>query len=99
MDGNVFAGRPAPDTQRIDARRAMETLDYAEMGALSKMYARWALDEPRLDSDQRTLLVELSSDYEYVATYCGAFWKASKPEYPPDAIAFAARLELLDSKP
>ena len=95
MPGHVFEDLA---TNRVDVGRAMETLDHAEMDALANMYTRWALTEPALDGDQRTKLIELSSDYEHIAAYAGRCWRATRPEFPPDAIAFVARLELKDAQ-
>lgn len=75
----------------------MDTLSYAEMEAVANMFTRWALSEQELEPDQRTKLIELSSDYERIAAYCGHAWTASSPEYPPDALVFTARLELKDA--
>lgn len=80
-----------PQTHVIDVQRAMATLDYAEMVALAELYSDWALNEANLDGNQRTKLIQWSTDYERIAAFCGASWKASMPEYPPDAIAFIAR--------
>lgn len=89
--------QPAIATFRVDARRAMDTLSYAEMDALANMFTRWALTEQALGLDQRTKLIELSSDYEQIAAYCGDAWTATSPEDPPDALVFTARIEIKDA--
>lgn len=60
------------------------------MDALAHMYTRWALTKPTLNGDQRTKLIELNSNYKCIAALVGKQWKARDPEYPPDAVAFAA---------
>ena len=78
-------------THSINVDRAMATLDYEEMVALSEMYEDWALNEEKLDPDQRTKVILWSADYERIAEHVGPGWKASAPEEPPDLIAFLAR--------
>ncbi len=72
----------------------MNTLDYAEMNALAGAYHRWALMEVNVSPENRTMLIQLSSDYERVAEHCGPAWTAPNPEHPPDVVAYLARLEL-----
>lgn len=85
---------PEFTTNRVDARQAMQTLSYAEMVALAAVYTRWALEEPKLDGDQRTKLIESSSDYERIADFVGPLWRATEPGSPPNPLVFVARLEL-----
>ena len=81
-------------THVTDVDRALETLSHSEMIALSSMYERWALTELKITPEQRTMLVQWSSDYERIAAFAGPTWEASAPEDGTDAIAFVARLEL-----
>lgn len=85
-----FASTP-PITRKVNVTRALETLDYGEMVALSEMFARWALFEEKIDDLKRSSLAESALDYAMVAGYCGPEWRASHPEDPPDAIVFMAR--------
>ena len=95
---NPHPGAPELATHKVIVRQAMDTLSYNEMDALANMYTRWALNEPALDGDQCTRLIELSSDYERIAEFVGQSWKPSNPEHPPGAVAFVARLELRDGQ-
>lgn len=88
------AEREKPATHVIDVDRAMATLDFVEMVALSEMYERWGLTEDRLDPEHRTKLMQWSADYERIAAYSGFDWQATDPESPPDLIAFLAREEV-----
>lgn len=97
MVGDLVGG-PTPATHLIDARRAMETLDHAQMNALAGAYERWALTEVNISPENRTMLIQLSSDYERVAEHCGPAWTAPNPEYPSDVVAYVARLELGHSR-
>ena len=83
-----------PVTHIVDVDRAMETLDFVKMVALSEMFERWALTEEKAAPEQRTKLVQWSADYELIAAYAGFSWQASNPESPPDLIAFIARREV-----
>lgn len=80
-------------TTAVNAKRAMRTLDYAEMLALAGMYERWALSEETIAPDQRTKLIVWSADYERIAAHVGEGWTASDPQ-PDDPAAFVARQEL-----
>jgi hypothetical protein len=77
----------------VDPLRALETLDYVEMLALAEMYERWALTEENVSGEQRTKLIQWSSDYEQIAEFIGPGWRASNPESPPGLIAFLAKQE------
>ena len=85
-------------THHVNVQQALETLDHDEMMALSRMFQRWALEEVRLDGEQRTKLMQWSSDYERIAESAGPNWRASDPGAEPDAMAFTARLELSSSR-
>ena len=94
-----ISDEPDLATYVVDVSHAVKTLAYAGMDALAKMYARWAMNESTLDGNQRTKLIQLASDYERIAALVGKSWTASDPEYPPDAVTFAARLELREIEP
>jgi hypothetical protein len=84
----------APATQIIDPRQAFETLSYAEMIALSKMFDRWAHHERSLSVEQRAKAASLSSDYAAVARIVGPQWTPVDPGPKVDVMQFAARIEL-----
>ena len=50
--------RVRPITHVVDIDRAMATLDFVEMVALSEMFERWALTEEDVDPERRTRLME-----------------------------------------
>jgi hypothetical protein len=64
-----------PITHSVDVRRALDTLGYCEMLALSEMYERWALFEENISPDWRTKLIQWSADYEQIAEYAGEDWR------------------------
>lgn len=82
-----------PRTHSIDVNQALDTLSFEEMVALGRMYERWALTEPNITPDQRTKLIEWSSDYERIAEYAGPGWEASLAQDGLDVVAFVARSE------
>ena len=92
--GVMNSAHPLPRTEQIDAHRALETLDYAEMVALSELFDSWALGEPDIDEQRRARLLAWSVDYAVLAEYCGPEWRASRRDDPPDLIAFIARQAL-----
>jgi hypothetical protein len=81
-------------THRVNAEQALDTLDYQEMEALAAMFERWALTDDSIDPEERTRLIQLSSDYEHIADFAGPQWTARKPGAHTDAIQFVAREEL-----
>lgn len=83
-----------PYTHVVDIDQALETLDHAEMVALSEMFERWALTEHTIDSERRTQLIQWAADYERIAEYCGPDWAATDPREPPSLLPFVARREL-----
>ena len=83
-----------PVTYSVDIDNTLDSLDYREMLALAAMFDRWAMNEERIDAEQRTKLIRWSSDYEAIAAYAGPDWVARNPEDPPDALVFMARSEL-----
>lgn len=87
----LLTNSPLPPMHRIDAGRAAATLDYADMCNLSELFREWAVNDERLDADQRTKLILQSADYELLAEHCGRSWVATAPETPPDALAFVAQ--------
>lgn len=88
--------RKQPQTHVVDVDRALETLSHGEMIALSAMFERWAFTETNITPEQRTRLIQWSSDYERIAVFAGPMWEALAPDVGTDPIPFIARLELLD---
>ena len=72
----------------------MQSLDYDEMRVLANLFCQWAFEEPKIDADQRTTLIQLSADYEAIADACGPTWKTSE-NLIDDPVVFIARHELL----
>ena len=67
--------RYLPFTHAVDPEWATRALDYEEMRALANLFEEWAFHEFNIDADQRTLLIQLSSDYEAMADACGSEWQ------------------------
>ena len=82
-----------PPTYRVDVQQALDTLDHVEMVALADMFERWALTEETITGEHRTMLIEMASDYEAIANFCGQDWRASDPPHDQDIIAFVAASE------
>lgn len=77
----------------IDVEQAMATLSYAEMKALSGMFARWAVNEKGLDDRRRARLIEMAADYLYVADRCGPSWLPTAPVETPLSVIAKAELQ------
>lgn len=82
-----------PQTHRVNAKMARETLDYAEMLHLARMFERWAFNESSLTPDQATNCLLTAVDYEAIATWCGPNWKSSDPLKPVSLLPFIAAAE------
>jgi hypothetical protein len=61
------------------------------MTALAELYEEWALTEERISPEQRTRLIQLSSDYERIAESVGAEWAPELTGGRVDAVQFIAR--------
>jgi hypothetical protein len=80
-------------THKVDPEWAKRSLDYEEMRALETLFEEWAFYELNIDADQRTFLIQLSSDYESLAYNCGPEWRAIE-DLIDDPFVFIARQEL-----
>lgn len=74
------AERPPPITHRVNVEHAAATLAYEGMMKLAKTFHHWAFHEDALDDDQRTMLVQMSADYERIAEFCGPGWSPPPSE-------------------
>ncbi len=83
-----------PPTERINARQALETLTYAEMAALSRMFDRWARERVGLSMEQSEKCARLARDYAAMAQFAGRLWEPTNLGPKVDAMQFAAREEL-----
>ena len=73
------SGEAAPVTYGISAQFAADELDYADMIALAEMFDRWIFDETDISPAQRTMLVELSVDFERITDWVEPSWRAADP--------------------
>lgn len=69
------------------------------MVTLSGMFRRWAIYErdESITPAQRTLLIQLSADYERIAEWVGPDWLASDPSEEVPVSRFLADLGRRDS--
>lgn len=74
------AERPPPITHRVNVEHAAATLAYEGMMKLAQTFHHWAFHEEALDDDQRTMLVQMSADYERIAEFCGPGWSPPPSE-------------------
>lgn len=81
----------------VNLDHALLTLDYDEIIALAQMYERWALTGDGITPEERTKLIQWSSDYERIAAFAGPGWSAPKHD-PSDPIVFVARSEFRAKK-
>lgn len=86
-------GAVFPRTHRVNVQLARDTLDYADMISLARMFERWAFDETRLTPDQATECLLSAVDYETIAAWCGPSWKSTDPAWPESLMPFIAKSE------
>jgi len=71
-----------------------DELDYEDMVALSGMFRRWAVYEPRVTPEQRIGMIAWSADFERLASWLGPGWRAANPTLgDTHVLKFLARLE------
>ena len=75
----------------------MRSLDYDEMLVLASLFEQWAFEEASFSPDQRTLLIQLSTDYQAISDACGANWRATDFSVE-DPLVFIAQQDLLFRK-
>ena len=81
-----------PHTHHVNIDQAMASLSYRDMLALAGMLERWALHSEAISSDDRTMLMLWSADYERIAEFVGPDWESSCGG-AIDAMSFLAGLE------
>jgi len=83
-----------PLTHSTDPETVRDELDYEDMVALSGMFRRWAVYEPRFTPEQRTGMIAWSADLERLASWLGPGWRAANPTLgDTHVLKFLARLE------
>jgi hypothetical protein len=83
-----------PVTYSTDAEAIRDELDYEDMVALSGMFRRWAVYEPRFTPEQRTEMIAWSADLEGLASWLRPGWRAANPTLgDTHVLKFIARLE------